>query len=340
MDILKDIRQQAKSRLRTVILPEATERRVLAAVKVVLKEKLAKLILLGEEKDILESLKKENIPLDQLTIIDIKKDKGFSQYAQTFYELRKHKGVTLEEAQKAIQEHPLFYAALMARQGRADAFVAGAAHTTADVVRAGIYCIGVDPAIQTVSSAFLMIVPNKQFGEEGMLFFADCGVVSDPSPKQLANIAIATAQTLKVLTHFTPRLAMLSYSTKGSAAGPLVEKVAQAARMVKEARPDLIIDGELQADSALVPEVSKIKCPDSVIQGNANILIFPNLDCGNIAYKIVQRLANARAVGPILQGLLKPCSDLSRGCSPEDIVDAICIACARAQAVKNPQPSA
>lgn len=291
-----------------VILPEKDDLRIQEAAKIITKEKIARISLLGKED--LES-------------------KKIDAFSQIFFEARKHKGITIDEAREALS-HPLYYAAMMVRVGEADGFVAGAAHSTPDVAKAAIYCIGVDERIKTVSSCFIMVVPDKSFGEDGVFVFADCGIVPQPTSQQLAQIAISSAELAKNVFDIQPRVAMLSYSTKGSAKGPLVDKVKEATQLAKRQRPDLLIDGELQADAAIVAEVAKIKDAHGHLAGRANVLIFPDLEAGNIGYKLVQRLSNARAIGPLLQGLNKPCSDLSRGALVEDIVDTVAATALRA----------
>lgn len=307
-DIVNDIRQRARQRQKLIILPEKGDARIQAAAKIVEQEKIAKLRLLGKED--LES-------------------KKIDDFAQLFFELRKHKGITLDEARQTVSI-PLYYAGLLVRVGEADGFVAGAAHSTPDVARAAIYCLGVDERIKTVSSCFIMVVPNCNLGENGVFVFADCGIVPQPSAEQLAQIAISSSELAQNVFGIRPRVAMLSYSTKGSARGVLVDKVKEATVLAKQMRPDLLIDGELQLDAAIVPEVAKIKDPNGALAGRANVLIFPDLEAGNIGYKLVQRLAKARAIGPLLQGLNKPCSDLSRGALAEDIVDTVAATALRA----------
>ncbi|MBM3248632.1 MAG: phosphotransacetylase [Candidatus Omnitrophica bacterium] len=307
-DIIKKIRQDAKSVAKTIVLPEAEDERVRAAAQVIQKESIAKVILLDKEK------------LDKNKI---------DKFAEEFYQLRKHKQITMEDAVKTVSM-PVYYAAMLVRTGEADGFVAGASHTTPDVAKAAIYCLGVDRRIGTISSSFIMVLPDDTFGANGVFLFADCGIIPDPSAKQLASVAVATSGLGKAVLGITPRVAMLSYSTKGSAHGEMVDKVKEATRMVKEMNPDLIVDGELQVDSAISPEVANIKNKDGIIKGDANILIFPNLEAGNIGYKLVNRLAKARALGPLLQGLNKPCSDLSRGCTVEEIVDCVAVTAIRA----------
>ena len=308
MDIIQEMRLRAKKRQKLIVLPEKDDPRIKEAAKIIQKEGISRIVLLGKED------------LEQ---------KKIEQFAQVFFESRKHKGITIDEARRVVSQ-PLYYAAMMVRLGEADGFVAGAANSTPDVARAAIYCLGVDPKINTVSSCFVMVVPDCSLGENGVFIFADCGIVPEPDAQQLAGIAISSAKLAEDLFAMTPRVAMLSYSTKGSAKGKLVDKVVEAAKLAKSARPDLLIDGELQLDAAIIPEVAKIKDPGGVLGGRANVLIFPDLEAGNIGYKLVQRLAKARAVGPLLQGLNKPCSDLSRGCFAEDIVDTVAFTALRA----------
>ena len=291
-----------------IVLPEKDDARIQEAARIITKEKIARIILLGKED--LES-------------------KKIDAFAQIFFEARKHKGITILQAREALS-HPLYYAAMMVRAGEADGFVAGAAHSTPDVAKAAIYCIGVDERIKTVSSCFIMVVADKSFGENGVFIFADCGIVPQPTSQQLAQIAISSAELAKNVFDILPRVAMLSYSTKGSAKGPLVDKVKEATQLAKQQRPDLLIDGELQVDAAIVAEVAKIKDAQGPLAGRANVLIFPDLEAGNIGYKLVQRLSKARAIGPLLQGLNKPCSDLSRGALVEDIVDTVAATALRA----------
>ncbi|MFC1709747.1 phosphate acyltransferase [Candidatus Omnitrophota bacterium] len=309
MDVVRELREKARRDKKTIILPEGEDLRVIAAAKVIKSEGIADLIVLKKGE------------LDH---------KRLKEYADSYFAMRQHKGMSQEEAHMIVSD-PLFYAALMVKQGLADGFVAGAAHTTADVARASFQCLGLDKKYSVMSSCFIMLVPNCPFGEKGILLFADCGIIPDPSPRQLANIAVCASELAKKLLDITPRVAMLSYSTKNSAAGRFVEKIKEATALARQIAPDLIIDGELQVDAALVPEVAKIKDPEGVIAGKANILIFPNLESGNISYKLVERLTGSRAIGPILQGLNFPCSDLSRGCSAQDVIDCVAATAIRAQ---------
>jgi phosphate acetyltransferase len=308
-EIIDELRQRAKKDLRTIILPEGHDSRVREAAEKIKQDKLADIILLDED------------------VLDAQKIEKFSQ---EFYEIRKHKGITLDEARQ-IMGNPVYYAAMMVRNNEADGFVAGASHTTPDVVRASIHCIGVDRKFGTVSSCFIMVVPDCNLGERGTFIFADCGVIPQPTARELANIAISSANLEEAVLGFTPKVAMLSYSTYGSAKGESVDRVKEAVALVKAEQPNLIIDGELQVDSAIIPEVARIKGAHDLIKGQANVLIFPNLDAGNISYKLINRMAKARAIGPLLQGLNKPASDLSRGCTVEEIIDCVVVTALRSQ---------
>ncbi|OGX16020.1 MAG: phosphate acetyltransferase [Omnitrophica WOR_2 bacterium RBG_13_41_10] len=309
MDVTRKIYAKAKANPKTIVLPEYKDERVVQAYHFVQKEGIANVILLTEDK-----------------ILPQEKER----YIQEFCEMRKAKGMDIESARK-IFEDPLYYAAMMTREGKADGFVAGASHTTSDVARAAIHCLGVDERINIACSCFIMDVPNCIYGENGVFFFADCGIVPEPNPRQLACIALTSAELAIKVLDFVPRIALLSYSTHGSAKGKYVEEIKEALKILREMSPHIIADGELQVDAAIVPEVAQIKYPDSILGGKANVLIFPNLEAGNISYKLVQRLANARAIGPLILGLNKPCSDLSRGCSAEDVIDCVAVTAIRAQ---------
>ena len=327
MTVLDRIREKASRNLKTVVLPESDDPRTFGALDYILDKNISKIILIGKE-DARKKVATKN--LKNLEVIDPQKYKNIEKVASEYYELRKHKGMTPEEARETAMKDYLIFGAMLVRQGLADGFVAGANHTTPDVIRAALRCLQIDRSIGVVSGAFLMEVPNSPYGEKGAFIFADCGVNPEPSARQLAGIATSSAALFKQLVGAVPRVAFLSYSSKGSAEGPLVEKVKEASMRAKEMQPDILVDGEFQVDSAIVPEVAAIKCSESEVAGKANVLIFPGLNSGNISYKLVQRLANARAVGPLLQGFTKPCSDLSRGCSAEDIVDAVAITAIRA----------
>ncbi len=309
MDAINLIRQRAKSNLKTIILPEYEDSRTQEAARIIEKEGIAKVLLLSPDK--MNALDQE-------------------RYSQEFYEAYKNKGYDLESVKKLFAE-PLYYAAMMTKEGKADGFVAGASHTTPDVARAAIRCLGVDERISIATGSFIMVVPNCPYGEDGTFVFADCGVIPEPNSRQLACISIASAELARKVLNITPRIALLSYSTHGSAKGKSMEKISDALRIIKEMAPELLVDGEIQVDAAIVPEVAQIKYPDSPLGGKANVLIFPNLEAGNISYKLVQRLAKARAIGPLLLGLNRPCSDLSRGCLVDDIVDTVAATAIRAQ---------
>lgn len=327
MALLDKIRDMASRRLKTIVLPESDDDRTIEALDEILEKRIARVILIGGD-DVKKKIKHAGAEL--LDIIDPLKYKDIESLTSEYYELRKTKGITPEEARSVVTKEYLTFGAMLVRRGLAEGFVAGANHTTPDVIRAALRCLQIDKSIGVVSGAFLMEVPHSQYGENGVFVFADCGVNPDPNPRQLAGIAVSSARLFKQLVGKKPITALLSYSTKGSADGPMVDKVKQAVAKAKEMAPDIAIDGEFQVDSALVPEVAVLKCANSEVAGKANVLIFPDLNSGNICYKMTQRLANARAVGPLLMGFTKPCSDLSRGCSAEDIVDAVAITALRA----------
>jgi phosphate acetyltransferase len=331
MSRILSLREKAKKERRKIVLPEGEDARIVKGASCVAAEGLADVIVLGKKDDVAKLARENSISLEGVDVIDPVSYERHNEIVNTYYELRKAKGITPEEAEKTVTENLVFYAALMTRLGIADGFVAGANHTTSDVARASIQCLKILREIGTVSSSFIMEMENCPFGENGLFAYGDCGIIPYPSAKQLVGIAIATSDLFKKLFGIEPRVALLSYSTKGSAKGESIEMIREALARIKEKRPDIKIDGELQVDSALVPEVAKLKCPDSEVAGRANTLIFPNLDAGNISYKLSQRLGNARAVGPLIQGLDKPCSDLSRGCSWEDVVDTTVVTAIRAQ---------
>lgn len=331
MSVFAKIYCQAKKNPKKVVLPEIDDGRVLEAAACAARENLARVILLGSEGKVRELFKKNGLDIGNIEIIDPREDGKRKEYAAIYEELRKHKGVTAETAEEQLLRDTVYYAALMLREGRVDSFVAGASHTTSDVVRAALYCIERAEGYRTVSGSFLVEVQDTQYGENGLFLFADCGVVPLPKPVQLADIAITSAETWNKITGYPARLALLSFSSKGSSVSANVDKIREAYEIIRREKPDLMVDGELQVDSAIVPAVAKIKVPQSPLEGRANILIFPNLDAGNIAYKLVQRLAGARVAGPILQGLARPCSDLSRGATVQEIIDAIAVSVVRAQ---------
>lgn len=318
--LLKQIREKASQRRKTIVLPESHDERVLRAAKILTKEKVASIITLGNEQKIRDEAQKLGIDLQGVRIIDPEKSDRLSDFTNIFYNKRKHKGVTIEQARDTIKRD-LFFAGMMVSEGLADGSVAGSFATTADVTRAAIFCVGLKEGISILSSFFLMAYPDKVYS------FADCAVNPNPDASQLADIAISTADNHKKLTGEEPFIAMLSFSTKGSAEHELVDKVRNATKFVRERRADLKVDGELQFDAAIVENVGKKKAPGSDVAGRANVLVFPDLNAGNIGYKIAQRLGKAEAVGPVNQGVKKPFFDLSRGCSVEDIVNTAAIAC-------------
>ena len=324
MGLMNKIWENAKIKKKKIALPEGSEPRTLNAAKKITQEGLAEIILIGNIDEINSSAKNENINIDNFKIIEPYKSEFFESYVNSFYELRKKKGMTPEEA-KTLTSDPVYFATMMVKNGDADGMVSGAIHSTGDLLRPALQIIKTAPGISIVSSCFVMELPNSTFGENGILLFADCAINPNPNAEELASIAIATASTAKSLCNIEPRIAMLSFSTKGSGKHELVDKVIEATRIAKEKAPDLLIDGELQLDAAIVQKIGEMKAPGSHVAGKANVLIFPDLQSGNIGYKLVQRLANANTIGPISQGFAKPVNDLSRGCSVMDIVNVVAI---------------
>jgi len=303
MPFISDIWTKAKRSYKTIVLPEGEDPRIIEAAKIIEQSRLAKVIILSDPKT----------------------NPRFDEYVEKYRKKREHKGMTLEKSREILTTDLPFLGAMMVDSGEADGMVSGANHATADTIRAALHCVGLASGQTLISSFFAMITPKVEFGENGLLFYADCGVVPNPNSEELSEIAITTASSFTKLTGMEPRIALLSFSTKGSAAHPDVDKVVKAYEIVKQKRSDLLVDGELQADAALLPSIGKKKAPASPVAGRANILIFPDLDAGNIGYKLTERIGGAVALGPIFQGCAKPVNDLSRGCSVEDIVNVTAI---------------
>ncbi|WP_289860781.1 phosphate acetyltransferase [uncultured Muribaculum sp.] len=336
MGLFEKLTSKAKQNRQRIVLPEGTEPRTLTAADRLIVEELADIILIGNPAEIKAAAAELGLTnISKAKIVNPADEKVLNKYAPIFYELRKSKGITMEDAYKTAA-NPLYLGCLMIKNGDADGQVAGALNTTGNVLRAAFQVIKTKPGIDVVSGAFVMLLPeNSPFGTDGILVFADCAVLPDPTSKELAQIALSAADTARDIAGIEPKIAMLSFSTKGSAKHERIDKVIEATELVRKAAPSLVVDGELQADAALVPGVAKSKAPGSPVNGEANVLIFPSLETGNIAYKLVQRLASVQAVGPILQGLAAPVNDLSRGCFPEDIYKTVIITCNQAIGLKD-----
>ncbi len=310
---IEKIKEKARADKKTIVLPETNDKRTLIATAHILEEDIANIVMIGDEDKILGGAHWLEVDLSGATIINPKKFDRFEEYVELLYATRKSKGMNRDKAREVLIEDPLTFGVVMVKANDADGMVAGACHATAEVLRPSLQILKTAPGVKLVSGFFILDVPDCEYGEEGIFLFADCGLNQDPTPQELAAIADTSAKSFKNLVGAKPIIAMLSHSTKGSAKHPLVDKVVEATRIAKEEYPNLMIDGELQPDAALVPHIAKSKAPGSDVAGKANVLVFPNLDCGNISYKLVQRLGKAEAYGPMLQGVAKPVNDLSRG---------------------------
>ena len=327
---IEKIKERAKQDKKTIVLPESMDRRTFEAAAQVLKEDIANLIIIGTEEEIAKN--SEGLDISKAKIINPFTYEKTEDYLNLFVELRKNKGLTYEDAKKTALGDYMYYACLMVKAGDADGVVSGACHSTANTLRPSLQIIKTKPGVKLVSSFFVMVVPNCEYGENGVFVFADCGLEQNPDSEKLAAIAQCAAESFELLVEKEPRVALLSHSSRGSAKHADVDKVVEAVRSAKENAPELKLDGELQLDAAIVPSVGASKAPNSPVAGKANVLVFPDLDAGNIGYKLVQRLAKAEAYGPVTQGIAMPINDLSRGCSAEDIVGVVAITCVQAQA--------
>ena len=324
------IKERASKEIKTIILPESEDIRVLKATEQVENEGYAKIILIGNKEQISKKAEENNIDISGVRIVDPNEHPKYDEFVDILYNLRKHKGMTEEQAKELVKD-PVYFGMLMVKQGEADGLVSGAIHSTSDTLRPALQILKTAPDTKLVSAFFVMVVPDCKYGENGIFIFGDSGLNEDPNAKSLSEIAISSSKSFRQLVEKEPKVAMLSYSTYGSAKSALTEKVIEATRRVKEKMPDLLVDGELQLDAAIIPEIAKSKAPGSPLKGEANVLIFPDLNAGNIGYKLVQRLAKAEAYGPLCQGIAKPVNDLSRGCSAEDIAGVVAITAVQAQ---------
>ena len=330
-DFISSVYERARKDIKTIVLPESDDDRVIRAATWSLRDDIAKIIMIGDEKKVTERAKKLRVDISDIVFVDPLTDPHFEEYRDKLVELRSHKGMTVEKAEETLKNNYLTYGIMMVKQGLADGMVAGACHATADTLRPALQILRTAPGVEMVSGFFIMCVPDCDMGEKGTFVFADCGLNQDPNAEELAVIAKTSAESFKALVGAQPKVAMLSHSTKGSAKHALVDKVVNAVNIAHDKYPGLILDGELQLDAALVPEVAESKAPDSYVAGHANVLVFPNLDAGNIGYKLVQRLGKANAYGPLLQGLSRPVNDLSRGCDSYDVEGVIAITAVQAQ---------
>jgi len=332
MSFIDEIKKQAKTVIKTIVLPEATDVRTLEATDKIIKEGFAKIVLIGNKEEIIKLANENNFNISNANIVEPLTSDKYEEYAESLYELRKAKGMTIEQAKELVLD-PVYFGMLMVKdeETKVDGLVSGAIHSTADTLRPALQILKTAPDTKLVSAFFVMVVPECNYGENGTFIFGDCGLNSNPTAEELSEIAISSSKSFTQLVGKEPKVAMLSYSTYGSANSSLTEKVIEATKILKEKEPNLKADGELQVDSAIIPEVAKSKAPESNVAGEANVLIFPDLDAGNIGYKLVQRLAKAEAYGPLCQGISKPVNDLSRGCSYKDIAGVIAITAVQAQ---------
>ncbi len=327
---IEEIKYRAKKDIKTIVLPEAEDVRILKAAQEAMDEAFANIILVGNKEKILEVANQNNIKIEKASIVEPLKSEDYEKYVNMFYELRKHKGMTEEKAREFICD-PVYFGMMMVKDEKADGLVSGAVHSTSDTLRPALQILKTAPDTKLVSAFFIMVVPDCEYGENGTFIFGDSGLNQNPNEEELSEIAISSSKSFKKLVGKEPKVAMLSYSTHGSAKSELTEKVINATKKVVEKMPELLVDGELQLDAAIIPEVAKSKAPNSKIKGEANVLIFPDLNAGNIGYKLVQRLAKAEAYGPLCQGIAKPVNDLSRGCNAKDVAGVIAITAVQAQ---------
>ncbi len=330
MSFIEEIKNRAKQNIKTIALPEATDIRTIEAASLAISQGIANIILIGNEEEIRRIASENQFNIDGARIVNPSNSEKYEEYVEKLYELRKEKGLTIEQARELILD-PVYYGMMMVKLDEADGLVSGAIHSSSDTLRPALQILKTAPGTKLVSAFFVIAVPDCEYGENGVFVFADSGLNENPDADQLSEIAISASKSFEQLVGKKSRVAMLSYSTKGSAHSELTEKVIEATRLVKEKAPEMIVDGELQLDAAIIPEISRSKAPGSSIEGNANTLIFPDLNSGNISYKLAQRLAKAEAYGPLCQGIAKPVNDLSRGCSASDILGVIAITAVQAQ---------
>ena len=332
MAFIDDIKIRAKEKIKTIVLPEATDIRVLTATSNIIKEGFAKIILIGNKEEILSKAKESNLDIENAEIVDPVTSEKYDEYVNAFFELRKNKGINIEKAKQLILD-PVYFGMMMVKTGYADGLVSGAIHSTSDTLRPALQILKTAPNTKLVSAFFLMVVPDCEYGENGTFIFSDCGLNENPDSEALSEIAISSSKSFEQLVGKQSKIAMLSYSTYGSAHSELTDKVITATNLVRQKAPELIVDGELQLDAAIIPDIAKCKAPGGPLKSEANTLIFPELDAGNIGYKLVQRLAKAEAYGPLCQGIAKPVNDLSRGCNSKDIEGVVAITAVQAQII-------